>query len=117
MPLGKRKIEQTLFFSLRQYKKSWEFDKDLFIAFTEYEKGFDSITQNKIWECLNRLEINSDLIERIKQTYERTTICVKTNIFEQLKTESGVQKSSILSPTLFYIKMSENIFRKKSIGI
>ena len=43
------------------------------------KKAFDNITQNKIWECLNRLEINSDLTERTKQTYERITSCLKTN--------------------------------------
>ena len=43
---------------------------------------------------LNRLEINSDLIERIKQTYERITTCAKTNRGRSgwFKTKSGVNK-------------------------
>ena len=37
--------------------------------FIDHEKDFDSITQSKMCECLNRLEINNDIIGRIKQAY------------------------------------------------
>ena len=43
------------------------------------KKAFDSFTQAKIWEWLNRFERNSDLIEGIQQTYKGTISYVKTN--------------------------------------
>jgi hypothetical protein len=64
----------SIFSLIKFIEKSWEFIKDhLFITFTDHEKAFDTISRNKIWECLKRLEINIDLTERIKQTYEKTT--------------------------------------------
>ena len=62
-----------LMFSLKQLiEKNWNSTNIcLLIAFIDFES-------QKIWECLRRLELNSNLTERIKQVYKRTLSCVKT---------------------------------------
>ena len=72
-------------------------------------KYFENITRNKICECLNGLQIYSDLIERIKQTCESATNRDRYECFEII---SEVRQGSLLSPTLFIIIKSE-MFRNK----
>ena len=71
---------KSIYNSLKYINITLAFDEDLFIAFIDYEKATDRITRNKIYEYLNRLELNGDLIEGIKQTYEKTTSHVKTGV-------------------------------------
>ena len=46
------RVTVDLIFYIRQLiEKSWKFNKDLSIAFIDYEKAFHRINQHKIWEC------------------------------------------------------------------
>ena len=90
-------------------RKNWDFGRDSLLVFINYEKVFDSINRTEIWECLNKLKITTELINRIKQIYEITMNCVKTNrgFAEWFKTKNRVWQDRTLSPLLFNVIMND----------
>ena len=64
----------------------WSVDHSLRYA------ALDSVNRTKIWECLNKLKIAAELVNRIKQMFEIAINSVKTNrgVIECFKTKSSV---------------------------
>jgi hypothetical protein len=79
------------------------------LVFIDYEKAFDSIDRSKMWTCSSKLKTSTEIVNQIKQTYEITTNCIKTNrgITGWFETKCGVRQGSILSPILFNVIMNE----------
>jgi hypothetical protein len=100
---------------LNFHRKNWEYGRDLFLVFIDYEKASDSIDRSKIWSCLTKLKISPGIVNRIKQTYEITTNCVKINMGKTgwFETKGGVRQGSILSPILFNVIMNEICLKMK----
>jgi hypothetical protein len=89
--------------------------KRFIFGIIDYEKAFDSIDRSKIWACLTKLKISPEIVNRIKQTYEITTNCVKTNMGKTgwFETKGGVRQGSILSLILFNVVMNEICLKMK----
>ena len=43
-------------------EKAREFQKNIYICFTDYTKGFDSVDHNKLWKILKEMEIPDHLV-------------------------------------------------------
>ena len=72
------------------------------------KKAFDSITRNKIWECLHRLEINRNLIGSNNYMKGQQVVGKQTGRSEWFK--SGVRQAILLTPTLKISLLHCNIF-------
>ncbi|CAH2104737.1 unnamed protein product [Euphydryas editha] len=108
---------QTLESVIEKYK---ELQRPLYLAFIDYQKAFDSISHNSIWEALKVNNIDSTYCNVIKNIYERSTskISLETS-GPEIKIKRGVKQGDSLSPKLF-IAVLEMIFKRlkwENLGI
>lgn len=97
---------------------------NLYVAFLDLEKAFDSIPRQQIWTSLKKRGINLSLIDAIKSIYKRTRNYVRTGNqqSEEFITKEGLRQGGVLSPTLFNVLMDDVIkevkekVRKHSVG-
>jgi hypothetical protein len=71
--------------------------------FIDLTKAYDSVPLNKLWETLDKLTINTRLIEAIKSLYKGSSSKIKIgNIIRKgFKVAKGLREGCSLSPTLF----------------
>ena len=91
-------------FSLRTIiEKTIANETPIFIHFVDFQKAFDSISREAVWNILSYYGIPKKYIDVITAVYEKTKCCVRigrenTSSFE-IKT--GVRQGCVLSPFLF----------------
>ena len=83
-------------------KKAREFQKNIYLCFTDYAKAFDCVDHNKLWKSLSEMGISDHLTCLLRNLYvgqEATvrTLCGTTDWF---KIEKGVRQGC-LHVTLF----------------
>jgi hypothetical protein len=85
----------------------------LYICFIDYNKAFDSVIWNKLWEVLKEMGVPIHLIYLIRNLYENNTSLIKmeNHISPEFKVKKGVRQGCILSPTLFNL-YTECIMRR-----
>jgi hypothetical protein len=66
------------------------------MVFTDYTKAFVSVKREEIWKSLEKIGITADLLREVKNTYKRTTDCIKTNTGQSAwsETRSGLNKEA-----------------------
>ncbi len=105
---GFRKSRSTtdMFFVLRQLmEKSREQKKDLYVAFIDLSKAFDTINRDLLWKNLSKLGVPPKFLCILKQLHDGMQARVLTG---QLQSESfevnvGVKQGCVLAPVLFII--------------
>ena len=77
----------------------------LCINFIDYEKAFDSLDSNVLWDLTANYGIPSKIISLVKNTYEGTNcrILHEGVLTESFSIESGVRQGCLLSPFLFLL--------------
>lgn len=83
--------------------------KNIYLAFLDLEKAFDSVPRKELWNSLKRRNINENLITNIASIYKRTRNYVRTNNTqsEEFRTNEGLRQGGVLSPTLFNIILDD----------
>ena len=78
------------------------------LTFLDWEKAFDKIDQNKLFEALKRIGISNKFIGTIKSLYNNPQFRVKVEGKESewKKQETGIRQGCPLSPYLFIIVMT-----------
>ncbi len=107
---GRATIEQI--FCMEQIiEKSLEFNKETFIAFIDFTKAFDSVSQASLWSLLQKTSINKRYITLLKETYENSTAVIKTDIGDTRKINilKGVKQGDVLSAVLFCVVIASII--------
>ena len=106
----------TLMCIMLLYKK---YKKNLFIAFIDYQKAFDTIWRAGLWSKLMREGIGGKFLNVIKDMYNKSKSCVLQNgkMSGYFSSFAGVRQGEILSPLLFafYINDLENFLKSKNI--
>jgi hypothetical protein len=101
-------VTTYLIFGIRQLvEKNWEYGKELELIFTDYKKASDCVRE-EIWKSGHIRNFNI-YFRKVKNTYEKTRNCVKTNKgwSSRFETRSEVRQGSILSPVLFNVIMNK----------
>ena len=86
-------------------EQSIEWNSSLYVNFVDYEKAFDSLDRETLWELMRHYAIPEKFVTLIRNTYEGMT-CKVTHAgkvsagFEVL---TGVRQGCILSPFLFLL--------------
>ena len=93
---------------------------NLYVAFIDYAKAFDTIWRDGLWFKLVKEGISGKFLNIVKNMYQKSKSCVlvngeKSQFFSSF---AGVRQGEILSPLLFafYINDLENFFISKNIN-
>ena len=73
--------------------------------FIDFKKAFDRVWHEALWATMKLYSINANLINTIKNLYDKASSAVylNNNIGEWFRTTVGVRQGCLLSPTLFNI--------------
>ena len=99
---GRSTIEQI--FCLRLIgEKSIEYNQVIYNCFIDFQKAFDSVPHDVLWEVLKYYSVPSNIINILKELYSNAESAAlingeQTNFF---KTTKGCRQGCILSPVLF----------------
>ena len=84
-------------------QKVREFQKNTYICFIDYTKGFDCVDHNKLWKTLKEMGVPHHLTCLLRNLYacQETTIRTLCGTTDGFRIEKGVQQGCLLSPCLF----------------
>jgi len=97
-------------------EKRKEHNLPLFLLFIDYEKAYDNVYRDKLWELKDN-KIPNYLLHTMKCIYRNTKIRIKFNdgISELIHINKGVRRGCGLSPVLFNIYINEIIQEFKTV--
>ena len=93
------------FFMVALCKTYLQHQQDLYHVFIDFKKTFDRVWHAALWATMKKYNISTNLIQVIKNLYNKATSAVLFNgsIGDWFRTTVGVRQGCLLSPTLFNI--------------
>ena len=84
-------------------EKAKEFQKNIYLCFTDYAKTFDCVDHNKLWKILQEMGIPDHLTCLLRNFYAGQEATVRTGhgTTDWSQIGKGVCQGCILSPSLF----------------
>jgi hypothetical protein len=97
-------------------EKRKEQNLPLFLLFIDYEKAYDNVNRDKLWEMMEN-RIPNYLLNTIKCIYRNTKVRIKfiDGISEPIHTNKGVRQGCGLSPVLFNIHINKIVQEFKMV--
>ena len=85
--------------------------QDLYNVFIGFKKAFERVLHAALWASMKKYNISTNLIQVIKNLYNKATSAVLFNgsIGDWFRTTVGVRQGCLLSPTLFNIFLERNM--------
>jgi len=116
---GFRKVRSCTdaIFTVQQImEKRKEHNLPLFLLFIDYEKAYDNVNRDKLWEMMDN-KIPNYLLNTIKCIYRNTKIRIKFNagISEPIHINKGVREGCGLPSVLFNIYFNKIIQEFKTV--
>ena len=93
-------------FNLRiLFERYLQHQQDLYHVFIDFKKAFDRVCHAALWATMKKYNISTNLIQVIKNLYNKATSAVffNSSIGDWFRTTVGVRQGCLLSPTLFNI--------------
>ena len=83
--------------------KKQEFQKNIYFCFIDYDKDFDCVDHNKLWEILKEMGIPNHLTCLLRSLYAGQEATVRTGhgTTDSFQIGKGVCQGCILSPCLY----------------
>jgi hypothetical protein len=102
-----RSTTDNIFIVCQTFEKCYEYNIDLHNMFVDYTQVFDTISRNKVLECLTQYNIPVKLQKLIALTLTGTNAMVKINneFTDKFYVQTRVKQGDPLSATLFSIAM------------
>ena len=84
-------------------EKAWEFQKDIYFSFTDYDKDIDCVDHNKLWKILKEMGIPDHLTCLLRNVYAGQEATVRTGhtTADWFQIGKEVCQGCLLSPCLF----------------
>ena len=119
---GFRKSRSTLdhlstLTSLTETRKSMK--KDIFVAFIDFSKAYDSIPRDKLWSKLKQMGLCGRLYNVLISLYKTVKSCVRINGISTdfFDVKCGLKQDRWLSPLLFNLYIDDLIRHKKLLNV
>jgi len=93
-------------------EKRKEHNLPLFLLFIDYEKAYDNVNRDKLWEMMDN-KIPNYSLNTVKCIYRNTKIRIKFN--DGISEPIHINKGRFLSPVLFNIKFNKIIQEFKTV--
>lgn len=91
--------------------------QEVHLMFVDLRKAYDSVPLVKLWEALEKTNVNIELVEAVKTLYYQQTTRIKTGnlITPGFTVTKGLRQGCCISPTLFkiYLEAALNKWKKK----
>ena len=86
-------------------EKAREFQKNIYFCFIDYDKVFDCVDHNKLWQVLKEMGIPDHLTCLLRNLYvgKEATVRTRHRTTDFLQIGKGIQQGYILSLCLFNI--------------
>ena len=86
-------------------EKYLQHQRDIFHVFIDFKKAFDRVWHAALWATMKKCNISTNLIQVIKNLYNKATSAVLFNgsTGDWFRTTVGVRQGCLLSPTLLNI--------------
>ena len=101
----------TKYFNLRR--------KAVYVAFTDFEKAFDSVDRPILYDILHKNGVTGTLFTAIQAIYNNVKACVKSpdGISDEFICQVGLRQGCSLSPILFSLFINEmhNEFKSSNV--
>ena len=98
-------------------EKTNEYRIPIYMAFVNYEKAFDSIQHQAVFDALRRHGVEEKYINILKETYKGGTAQIRTEMLSRkISIMKGVRQGDMLSPVMFTSAVEE-IFKRVNIEI
>ena len=103
-------------------EQSLEWRSPAYLLFIDFERAFDKVSRNAIWEALKRFNVPDHIISLICELYNGAECCVrfKGHNSEKFQNTSGVRQGCVLSPLLFLVILDavmDKLDRSVELGI
>ena len=97
-------------------KKAREFQKNIYFCFIDYDKAFNCVDHNKLWEILKEIGIQDHLTCLLRNLYagQEATVRIGHRTTDWFQIGKVVHQGCILSPCLFNL-YSEYIMRNAGL--
>ena len=98
-------------------EKVREFQKNIYLFFTDYAKAFDCVDHHKLWEILKEMGIPAPLTCLLRNLYAGQEATVRTGheTTDEFQIEKGLHQTCILSSCLFNL-YAEYIMRNAGLN-
>ena len=99
---GRGTTDQTVYIHW-SFRKTREFQKNIYFCFTDYAKAFDCVDHNKLWKILKEMGIPDYLTRLLRNLYagQEATVRTRHGTTDWFQIGKGVCQGCILSPCLF----------------
>ena len=93
-------------------EKAREFNQDVYLAFIDFSKAFDSVKHRKLWSIMEKLNVDRPTIQIIRALYRNQEACIRIEqqLTEWFEVGKGVRQGCLLSPICFNL-YTEHIMR------
>uniref|UniRef100_A0A8D8TNG9 Craniofacial development protein 2 n=1 Tax=Cacopsylla melanoneura TaxID=428564 RepID=A0A8D8TNG9_9HEMI len=110
-----RSTTDQIFIVKETIAKYWEFDKECFLLFVDFQKAYDSLFRLQIWQQMEKFGIPDKLIRLTKMTVEESKCKVRVNgeMSSSFDVNTGVRQGDGISPLLFNIVLEKTLRKTK----
>ena len=104
-----RSTVDHLFTVTQVISKKSNINQELHLVFVDLQKAYDSVPLVRLWEAMEKTNINVELIKAVKSLYKQTKTRIKVG--KKLTTgfngTKGLKQGCCISPTLFKIYLEQ----------
>ena len=94
-------------------EKAREFNIDLYMAFIDFKKAFDSVRHTALCEIMKKMGVREQIISSLRKLYQNqeAAIRVESELSEWLNIKKGVRQLCPISPVCFNFSLEEALRR------
>ena len=100
---SERSTVDMVFAARQLMEKCREQHQDLYIAFVDLSKAFDSVDRKLLWEVLGKCGCPPRFVNIVRQLHDGMNVCVSVagELSEPFAVSRGVKQGCVLAPVLF----------------